>query len=103
MECGYRTLDKDGRVLLNSLLMDITPLRQMSENLLYRASYDALTGIYNKVAFYQKAQELIALHPDVQFAILRLNIERFKVINDLFGEKTGDQLLKYIAHFLEHG
>lgn len=102
MECGYRTLDKDGRVLLNSLLMDITPLRQMSENLLYRASYDALTGIYNKVAFYQKAQELIALHPDVQFAILRLNIERFKVINDLFGEKTGDQLLKYIAHFLEH-
>lgn len=102
LESGHRTLDPDGRVLLNSIVMDVTPLRQMRENLMYRASYDALTGIYNKAAFYQKAQELIALHPEVQFAILRLNIERFKVINDLFGEKTGDQLLKYIAHFLEH-
>ena len=102
LECGYRTLDKEGRVMLNSLLLNITPLRQMSENLIYRASYDALTGIYNKVAFYQKSQELIAMHPEMQFTILRLNIERFKVINDLFGEKTGDQLLKYIAHFLEH-
>ncbi len=102
MECGRRVLDQLGKATYSSLLTNITPLKRTSENLLYRVSYDALTGIYNKTAFYQKAQEIIGENPEMSFEIMRIDIERFKVINDLFGEETGDRLLKYIARFFKH-
>ena len=102
LECGRRMInEKTGRTTFNSLVINITPLKQTSENLIYRTSYDDLTGIYNKVVFYKKAQEMLFRHPDIQFDILRINIERFKVINDLFGEEMGDRLLKHIAYSLE--
>ena len=98
LENGTKSFDNEGNVVLNAMITDITQLRQVRKNLGYRASYDALTGIYNRETFYSKAQKLIQLNPDVDFAILRMDIERFKVINDLFGEKVGDKLLKYIAN-----
>lgn len=98
LENGTKSFDSEGNVELNAMITDISQLRQVRKNLGYRASYDALTGIYNRETFYAKAQKLIQLNPDVDFAILRMDIERFKVINDLFGEKVGDRLLKYIAN-----
>lgn len=67
----------------------------------YLATYDELTGIYNKQAFYAKTKEMILDNPDKNFDLLRINIERFKVLNDLFGESTGDKLLRYIGKFLK--
>ena len=61
----------------------------------YLATYDELTGIYNKQAFYAKTKEMLLDNPDKNFDLLRINIERFKVLNDLFGESTGDKLLRY--------
>ena len=63
--------------------------------------YDELTGIYNKQAFYAKTKEMLLDNPDKNFDLLRINIERFKVLNDLFGESTGDKLLRYIGKFLK--
>lgn len=67
----------------------------------YLATYDELTGIYNKQAFYAKTKEMLLDNPDKNFDLLRINIERFKVLNDLFGEYTGDKLLRYIGKFLK--
>ena len=67
----------------------------------YLATYDELTGIYNKQAFYAKTKEMLWENPDKNFDLLRINIERFKVLNDLFGESTGDKLLRYIGKFLK--
>ena len=67
----------------------------------YLATYDELTGIYNKQAFYAKTKEMLLDNPDKNFDLLRINIERFKVLNDLFGESTGDKLLRYIGKFLK--
>lgn len=67
----------------------------------YMATYDELTGIYNKQAFYAKTKEMLLDNPDKNFDLLRINIERFKVLNDLFGESTGDKLLRYIGKFLK--
>ncbi|SHK52505.1 diguanylate cyclase (GGDEF) domain-containing protein [Selenomonas ruminantium] len=66
----------------------------------YNLRYDRLTNLYNKKAFCQRAAEIITQHPEKEFEIMRFNIARFKVINDLFGEETGDKLLKYVAEFL---
>ncbi len=65
-----------------------------------KADFDELTGIYNRSTFYKKVVELFKLYPKDNFVIIRLNVERFKLINDLFGEETGDRLLRYIAEKL---
>ena len=67
---------------------------------LYNLHYDRLTNLYNKKAFCRNAAETLEKYPDMEFEIMRFNIARFKVINDLFGEETGDKLLRYVAQFL---
>ena len=102
MECGRRTYNKDKIAELSSVVLDITPIKKTNDSLVYRAKYDELTGIYNRNTFYKKVEELIKKYPDKVFEIMRIDVERFKVINDLFGEKTGDNLLRYIAGFFSH-
>lgn len=60
---------------------------------------DTLTGIYNKEFFLSKAQNLIKNGEAGQYDIICSDIERFKLVNELFGEDTGDDLLKYIAQY----
>ncbi|MCR5756321.1 MAG: bifunctional diguanylate cyclase/phosphodiesterase [Selenomonas sp.] len=67
---------------------------------IYNLHYDRLTNLYNKKAFCRRVAECLKDYPDKEFEIMRFNIARFKVINDLFGEETGDKLLKYVAQFL---
>ncbi len=67
---------------------------------LYNLHYDRLTNLYNKKAFCRNVADVLAQYPDTEFEIMRFNIARFKVINDLFGEEMGDKLLRYVAQFL---
>ena len=62
--------------------------------------FDKLTNLYNKKEFCRRVAAVIASHPEMEFEIMRFNVARFKVINDLFGEEMGDKLLKYVAQFL---
>lgn len=66
----------------------------------YRAEYDILTGIYNMQTFYARASQLLLEQPERQYYILRMDIDRFKIINDLYGLDEGDRLLKTIARLL---
>ena len=59
--------------------------------------YDRLTGVYSREYFYQKVQERLAENPTVPYAIVCSNVENFKVYNDIFGTKAGDQVLRRIA------
>lgn len=59
--------------------------------------YDRLTGVYSREYFYQKVQERLAENPAVPYAIVCSNVENFKVYNDIFGTKAGDQVLRRIA------
>ncbi len=67
----------------------------------FLASYDGATGLFNREAFCSRAADMMTDYPDKSFDILRINIERFKVINEVFGEQQGDKLLNYIAGFLK--
>lgn len=101
VECGRRGEGRSDRTPFYSILLDITPLKQASETLAYQVSFDELTGLYNKTAFCQKAQKILEEYPGRQFEIMCLDIERFKVINDLFGEEMGDRILRYLAAFFK--
>jgi len=66
-----------------------------------RAEFDELTGIYNKRAFLNRALEEFNANPDTIYLLVRLDIERFKVVNDLFGTENGDLVLRKISQKLE--
>ncbi|MEG1633406.1 MAG: EAL domain-containing protein [Oscillospiraceae bacterium] len=61
------------------------------------AERDSLTGLYNKNAFFRQVQQLLAENPDNEYVLIAFDVERFKLINELFGFHEGDRLLCYIA------
>lgn len=65
--------------------------------------YDSLTGIYNKETFYKKAESLIRRHPEQDYTIVCLDIDRFKLVNDLYGTREGDRLLQFVGNHLKVG
>ncbi|NLD19392.1 MAG: EAL domain-containing protein [Clostridiales bacterium] len=60
--------------------------------------HDALTGIYSKEYFYMRVEKLLKSTPELKYDIVCMDIERFKLINDLFGTQIGDAVLKHIAN-----
>lgn len=83
---------------------DITERKLAKEKLHERAFYDSLTGLPNRALFMDRlgqAVERAKRHPDYRFAVLFLDLDRFKVVNDSLGHLVGDQLLIAIARRLE--
>lgn len=71
------------------------------EKLCYQATRDELTGLYNRSGFLQKAAELIAEKEPGYYVLSCVDIENFKVINDQYGAKTGDEVLRGFAATLQ--
>jgi diguanylate cyclase (GGDEF)-like protein/PAS domain S-box-containing protein len=98
--------DAQGRPLhLIVQVQDITE-RKRAEAQLHRAAfYDARTGLPNRTLFTERLQlaiERVAQHPEHMIAVLFLDVDRFKNVNDSLGHTIGDQLLTLIARRLEN-
>lgn len=61
---------------------------------------DSLTGIYTRSSFCRKTAEMLKKNQDTQYMLICLDIERFKIINDVFGMETGDRILCGLAAWL---
>ena len=80
-------------------LIDITQRKRNETKILADALRDPLTGILNRRGFEVQASEAIASNE--QGAVLYLDLNHFKAINDRFGHQAGDALLKAFGHRLE--
>ena len=84
---------------------DITERKRAEEKMLHDALHDGLTGLANRTLFVnhlQKAIERGKRSSQALYAVLFLDFDRFKVINDSLGHAQGDNLLKQIARRLEN-
>jgi|GEM_PF-310564 len=81
---------------------DITEAHNLSEQLTYQAKHDALTGLVNRYEFELRLQELLneAVRNKSQHALLYMDLDQFKVINDTCGHDAGDELLRQLAKLL---
>jgi diguanylate cyclase (GGDEF)-like protein/PAS domain S-box-containing protein len=85
------------------VLHDMTRERQYIDTLSWQASHDALTGLANRREFEQRLESALArldTHPG-QHALMFLDLDQFKVVNDTCGHAAGDQLLRQICVLLQ--
>ena len=85
-------------------LADISRQKQLEEHILHDAFHDTLTGLFNRALFINRLDQAIKRlkrSPKALYAVLYLDMDRFKLVNKTFGHVTGDRLLMVIANRLQ--
>ncbi|WP_418140896.1 PhnD/SsuA/transferrin family substrate-binding protein [Marinobacter sp. MA] len=82
------------------IFSDVTRLKEQERRLRIMAHYDALTGMPNRVLFADRLQQAMALtrRQSGKLAVVYIDLDEFKPVNDAFGHEAGDQLLVEIAN-----
>lgn len=80
------------------VLKDITEQKQKEKEIEYLAYYDPLTGLANRRRFKELASR--AIQPGKMSAVLFIDVDRFKLVNDILGHNAGDQLLSMVSERL---
>ncbi|HLZ97139.1 MAG TPA: EAL domain-containing protein [Steroidobacteraceae bacterium] len=101
--CGIGTKDAADRTLIWSFVQDISQRKAMESQLADAARRDKLTGLANRALFMdrlEKAVTRVQRGEQALFAVMFLDFDRFKLINDTLGHDAGDELLRQIAQRL---
>ncbi|KWO73393.1 EAL domain-containing protein [Burkholderia ubonensis] len=92
--------DNDGQIShYAAIFSDITQRRQAEERLGYLATHDVLTGLANRTLFEERLAHAIvqAKRRSRKVAVMYVDLDRFKLVNDTLGHNAGDEVLKVVA------
>ncbi|NSY45927.1 EAL domain-containing protein [Agrobacterium tumefaciens] len=101
-ELAVRTIEYRGHPCEVLAIRDLTEKREAQREIEYLARHDVLTGLSNRTMFQTRLHQQIE-HCDAEdeFALLALDLDRFKAVNDIFGHAEGDRVLKKVATILD--
>jgi len=103
-ERGQGVFDRDGNLqYLEGTLVDISARKKVEERLAHNAFHDPLTDLPNRNLFRDRLEVAMTRarrHASASFAVVYLDLDRFKLINDSLGHRAGDQVLLIIAERL---
>jgi diguanylate cyclase (GGDEF)-like protein/PAS domain S-box-containing protein len=102
---GVIVLGDDGEPLyLQGYLLDITAERELQEQLRMQALFDPLTGLANRAFFHEQLESAVSLRKDLnhQTALVFMDLNGFKQINDQYGHSVGDEVLAVLGERLRH-
>jgi diguanylate cyclase (GGDEF)-like protein/PAS domain S-box-containing protein len=99
VELSITRIPSAGPPMFTGFLRDITVQKRMLEQLSYRAAHDGLTQSLNRTAFMDRLRAAVSRtrEGEQSIAVLFVDIDQFKAINDRFGHVVGDQLLVAVA------
>ncbi|MBE9046776.1 diguanylate cyclase, partial [Pleurocapsales cyanobacterium LEGE 10410] len=87
----------------DGIISDITERKKIEEELSYEAKHDSLTDLPNRSAFINRVEQALwqsQRNPEHLFAVLFIDLDRFKIVNDSLGHSIGDELLVAVAEVL---
>lgn len=92
------TYTENGRFRVH-IIRDITMRKKGEERITWLAKYDLLTEIPNRANFMIRLEEEIkrSIRNEIPFAVIMFDVDKFKYINDQYGHKTGDVVLRHVA------
>jgi diguanylate cyclase (GGDEF)-like protein/PAS domain S-box-containing protein len=95
----------DDREILEGTVIDITQRKIAERQIVHQAHHDALTGLPNRMLLYDRLTQALSLarRDRRSLAVLFLDIDQFKLVNDTLGHAAGDRLLITIARRLQRG
>ncbi|MFT5442772.1 MAG: diguanylate cyclase (GGDEF)-like protein/PAS domain S-box-containing protein [Myxococcota bacterium] len=98
-QCGEPIEDGRGHVIVTGVVQDITDHTRAIDQIRYLANFDGLTGLTNRRQFNARLMETLrhAKASKSLVAIMVLDIDRFKLVNDSLGHTAGDQILQILA------
>ena len=84
------------------IAMDVTSRKEADAHLQYLASHDPLTNLCNRLEFDKRLKQIyrLARRENSQYAVLYMDLDQFKVVNDTCGHIAGDELLRQLAYLL---
>ena len=97
--------NNDELMYLDGAIFDNTESHELSEKLSFQATHDALTGLVNRSEFENRLKRILhtILEDNSEHALLYLDLDQFKVINDTCGHIAGDELLRQLGSLLSKG
>jgi diguanylate cyclase (GGDEF)-like protein/PAS domain S-box-containing protein len=101
---GTAMREPSGRIVVWSILQDISERKALESSLAKAARLDKLTGLANRAVLMERlhaAVERVRQGEQTRFAVLFLDFDRFKLLNDTLGHDAGDELLQQVAKRLQ--
>ena len=96
--------ENDGTLIgVTLLLRDVSATRKLFREMSYQSTHDALTRLVNREEFERRLERLLGyMEAHQEHALLYMDMNRFKSVNDSFGHAAGDEMLKQVARIFSH-